>query len=169
MLHPASPEEGRVVPALDPRYVIILSLPRRVPRKGPTVVNMMMMIVMMMMMMVVDDINQPSIIIPILHANCIVICEPERANCVGLILYRSHAHCILRVASASGASCNCIPLWLLLLCHTISFNSRSLKLTVYCVCEAAKPNSQCLLYFNNSSNQISVKIPFQWYQYHNFR
>ena len=93
----------------------------------------------------------------------------DRSHCVCLILIVV-MHTVLLLARRQP-SCNClfIIMIVVIICHTISFNSRYLKLTVYCVCEAAKPNSQCLLYFNNSSNQISVKIPFQWYQYHNFR
>ena len=61
---------------------------------------MMMMIIVVVVVVVVVvmmiKIYQPNIIIPILHANCIVICEPERANCVGLILYIVlNEHCIV--------------------------------------------------------------------------
>ena len=66
-------------------------------------------------------------------------------------------------------SCNCVVDVIQYLLIHVLLNVFVLKLTVYCVCEAAKPNSQCLLYCNNSSNQISVKFPFQWYQYHIFR
>ena len=93
-----------------------------------------------------------------------------KGRTVLVLYYIVHAHCILRVASASGASCNCVIILLIIVVshvHGHYFNSHSLKLTVYC--EAAKPNSQCLLYCNTSSNQISVNFPFQWYQHHNFR
>ena len=71
---------------------------------------------------------------------------PARAVILLLLIVRMHTVCFgLR---GPRPSCNCVICVVLILSPRISVNSNSLKLTVYCDCEAAKPNSQCLLYFN---------------------
>ena len=92
---------------------------------------------------------------------------PARAVIVLLLIVRMHTVCFgLR---GPRPSCNCVICVVLIYIivdedrsnDSISFNSHSL---VYC--EAAKPNSHCLLYFKYSINWISVGRALNWLSYH---